>query len=154
MKNNNSKNFTRPRIIPTTYTKTFKSFDEMLQEIKGLHPEMLNIFISENNDPINASLDVLEYYNTNIPDIVNRVNLPLALSISSNKVSLKTAKFFSVYYSFKYDRNGQVSDTRVSITVFEKENTENTEEINEMLDIITAENSGWELYVKNNRERK
>ena len=119
---NQKPNNTKAKLELTVYQKSFSSVESMIKEFKELHPEFLNIFTyEENNNPTQIANDVLMYFNNNSPDIGSMLNLPVAVSISSNKVSLKTNKFFSVGWSFKYDREGNISDLSSTIIVFTKD---------------------------------
>ena len=127
----------KPKMTVTFYEKAFSSFLEMIEEFKKLHPEFSEIFNNNDDNEMYAdwaASDVLDYYKRNIPVIDQRKNLLMTVSIAANKVSLKTNKFFSVEWSFKYDRNCNISDLVAVITTFTKDN--NPEELNAMIDIL------------------
>lgn len=126
----------------TTYEKSFESFTEMIDELKTLHPEMQNIFIynDEEVNPVDSASDVLEYFSKNTPNIITGKNLPVSLSISANNILLKTAKYFSIKWKFKYDKDGNISDIYSNVTVFDRED-KNSEEINTMIELL--QNNGW-----------
>lgn len=131
MKNQRPNN-TKAKLELTVYQKSFESVESMIKEFKELHPEFLNIFTyEENNNPTQIANDVLMYFNNNSPDIENKLNLPVAISISSNKVSLKTNKYFSVGWSFKYDREANISELSSTIIVFAKDN--NPEDLDNLI---------------------
>lgn len=119
---------TRPRpsnskLTTNVYEKKFNSFKEMVDELKTIHPEFGNIFIYDDEEvaPKDAADDVLAYFSKNAPDVINRKCLPVSVSISSNRVTLKTAKFFTVGWQFKFDKNGFISDLSVRLTTFTKD---------------------------------
>lgn len=137
----NEKSF-KPKFTLTIYQKSFKSIESMVKEFRELHPEFSNIFSYEETViPSQMAHDALMYFANNNPDITNRTNLPLAINVSANKVSLKTNKFFSVEWSFKYDREGNISDLNASIGVFSREKNSN-----ELEDLITNLTSySWKI---------
>lgn len=137
---------TKIKLKVTNYEKKFETFTDMIKELKTLHPEMNNIFTydEENVYPKDAADDVLTYFSNNHPDIIERTNLPVAISVSSNKVSLKTNKFFSFKWQFKYDRNGFASDIIANIFVYEK-GDKISRETQDMLNHLNAEENGWAI---------
>lgn len=138
----NQQNNTKPRLKVTMYEKAFETFSDMIFEFKNLHPEFLNIFTYADTDTsTDAANDVCEYFKTNMPNITNRTNLPMAISVSANKVSLKTNRFFSFEWSFKYDKEGNVTNLSAIITTFTKER--NSDELNNM--IASIQGSGWRV---------
>ena len=133
-KNNNRK--PKARMTTTSFEKEFTSIADMVDEFKTLHPIFLDIFVHDHTDtPDQAAYDVVEYYLNNVPNVTTRTNLPLALTVSANKVSLKTMKFFSVEWSFNYDREGNISNLVATITVFTKE--KNSEETDKLMNTLT-----------------
>jgi hypothetical protein len=152
---NKNKNFNNKKksLSMKVYEKSFETLNEMLEEFKALHPEMSDIFKYDYKDTINPKEignDILEYFVDNAPDIVEGKNLPLTVSVSANSAVLKTAKFFSFRYSFKYDQNGFVTDIKAAVTVFIRER--NTEDLEIMLDMLANEDNGW-AKVEKERER-
>ena len=137
----------------TSYEKEFNSFAEMINELKEVHPEIKNIFKYDEEEvsPVNAASDVTEYFLHNAPDVINRTNLPVALSISSNKMSLKTNKFFAIKWRFKYDTNGFVTDLVAGVSVFTKDKVSET--IKNTLEYFKDENNGWKVEEPRVREK-
>ena len=145
MKNN--KNFkqkpkTKARMIANSYEKEFETFEEMITELKSLHPEFNLIFTDheEKVDSYTAMAMVSNYFAENAPDVENRKNLPVSVTMSANRVVLKTAKFFSLEYSFKYDREGVITDLVATVTTFTKD--ENPAELDEMVAMLLE---GWSV---------
>lgn len=140
---------TKVRMNATSYEKEFETFEEMIEELKSLHPELTEIFTIETTDAdsFNVMANVLQYFANNVPDVVERNNLPVSLNVSANRVLLKTAKFFSLEYSFKYDKEGKISDLLATVTTFTKD--ENPAELNDMIAKLLE---GWS--VKENSFRK
>ena len=137
MKNN--KNFkqkpkTKARMIANSYEKEFETFEEMIVELKSLHPEFNLIFGDSSEDKVDsytAMAMVSNYFAENAPDVENRKNLPVSVTMSANRVVLKTAKYFSFEYSFKYDREGNITDLLVTVTTFTRD--ENPAELDELV---------------------
>ena len=140
---------TKVRMNATSYEKEFETFEEMIEELKSLHPELTEIFTIETTDAdsFNVMANVLQYFANNVPDVVERNNLPVSLNVSANRVLLKTAKFFSLEYSFKYDKEGKISDLLATVTTFTRD--ENPAELNDMIAKLLE---GWS--VKENSFRK
>ena len=141
----NFKNSNRPKakakMTITSFEKEFESFGNMINEFKTLHPEFVNIFIhEETNTAEAAAYDVLEYYINNVPNVVERTNLPLSITVTANKVALKTCKFFSFEWSFTYDKEGTISNLVATISVFTKE--KNTEDVDKLMNTLT---NAWSL---------
>lgn len=146
----NNKNFkqkpkTKARMIANSYEKEFESFEEMITELKSLHPEFNLIFTDheENVDSYSTMAMVSNYFAENAPDVENRKNLPVSVTMSANRVVLKTAKFFSLEYSFKYDREGNISDLVATVTTFTKD--VNPVELDEMVAMLLE---GWSVKEK------
>ena len=146
----------RSKMTATMYEKAFNSFAEMVETLKNLHPEFKNIFIYDDEEvlPINSAVDVFNYFAQNMPNVTDKKNIPVSLSISANKVALKTSKFFSVEWNFKYDKDGKTSDLVATITTFTRER--NYEELDEMIAKLT---DSWTVKVSDkkkfvNREAK
>lgn len=155
------KQFTKTKIATINFRKKFKSLAEMIAEFKTIHPEMATIFnYDEYNNPSEAIYDILTYVSNdeNIPSLNNKYNLSLNLSI--NRAELKTNKFFSFKWDYKYDRNGNiVSDFYAELTVFKGNYI--PEEIKEMEEYLEDEENGWEKFIpmkkpynKNKKENK
>ena len=140
---------TKVRMNATSYEKEFETFEEMIEELKSLHPELTEIFTIETTDAdsFNVMANVLQYFANNVPDVVERNNLPVSLNVSANRVLLKTAKFFSLDYSFKFDKVGKISDLLATVTTFTRD--ENPAELNDMIAKLLE---GWS--VKENSFRK
>ena len=139
----------KPRMIIKNYEKKFENFKEMVDNLKILHPEMNNIFIYEDYENVNpkeVAQDVLQYFANNMPDVIERLNLPVYMSISANNVSLKTTKFFAFKWQFKYDENGFIIDLTTTVTTFNKER--NPEALDAMNSALEYPENGWTLVEK------
>lgn len=138
------------KLMVTTYQKKFESFKQMVDEYKTLHPELRNIFLydEENVYPTDAADDVLKYFTDNYPDSVKGVNLPVSVSISANRVNLKTAKFFSIGWQFKYDRNGYITNIDAIITVFTRNDGKNSKDLEDMIKTLDDAHSDWYVVTK------
>ena len=144
----NTKNFkqqkprTKARMTANSYEKEFDTFEEMITELKSLHPELAEIFVinPEDADSFMVMSNTLQYFANNAPDVLERQNLPVSISISANRVVLKTAKFFTLEYSFKYDKEGNITDLLATITTFTRE--QNPDELNEMVAKLVE---GWSV---------
>ena len=103
----------KPKMITTTFEKKFDSFKD---------PEFCVIFKYEegNDSSANAAHDVLEYFGENFPNVEQGTKLPVSLSLTANRVNLKTDKFFSIGWMFKFNREGVISDLTARITTFTK----------------------------------
>lgn len=136
----------KPKTIINTYEKKFESFNEMIDELRSLHSEISdNIFQYEINNTKDAMNDILRYYSDNIPDITEKVNLHSSLTISANKVVLKTNKFFTIGWKFKYNKDGEISELVATVSTFTRENVENNVELQGMIDTIETPENGWSL---------
>ena len=145
MRPNSKQKNTKQKLTVTIYQKVFNTIDEMIKEFRDLHPEFVNIFkYEENSYPDQVSNDVLLYFSNNHPDIANRTNLAASVNVSANKVSLKTNKYFSVEWSFKYDKEGNISNLVSTIGVFTKE--KNHEDLDNL--ITNLNNYSWEVITK------
>lgn len=147
-------NFTpAKRMQVNNFEKEFENFTDMVNELKTIHPEIKNIFTYDEDEvlPQNATADVVNYFLNNYPDVVNRSNLPVAVSASSNKVSLKTNKFFAIKWKFKYDANGFVTDLVAGFSVFSRDKL--TKTLSDTLDYLKDENNGWKV-VEDTYEKK
>ena len=136
----------KAKMTITSYEKSFETFERMIEEFKTLHPEFPEIFNYEEVNINTAIYDVLRYFNEHIPNVQERINIPMNVSISANKLSMKTNKFFSFEWSFKYDKEGNISDIVAAITVFTKER--NYEELDAMIEILK---NNWTLREKNQK---
>lgn len=148
-----NQNFNNKRMQVNNFEKEFNTFTDMVNELKEVNEEIKNIFTYDEYEvlPVNATADVVNYFLNNVPDVVNRANLPVALSVSSNKMSLKTSKFFAIKWRFNYDANGFVTDLVAGISVFTRDKV--SKAISETLDYLKDENNGWKV-VEANYERK
>ena len=147
MKNN--KKPAKTRMIIKNYEKKFENFEEMVNNLRILHPEMDNIFVYENYENVNpkdVAQDVLHYFANNMPDVVERLNLPVYMSISANNVALKTTKFFALKWQFKYDENGFIVDLSATVTTFSKDR--NPEALEAMISALEYSENGWTLVEK------
>lgn len=122
----------------TIYTKNYETLEEMVNDLVNLHPEMNNIFHLEDEETITPRYlhdEALAYFASNEPNVVDGINLPVSISVSANGVTLKTAKFFTLRWNFKYDRDsGFVTDVTATITTFVK----NPNAINRALENMIA----------------
>lgn len=144
----NNKKQSKPKLIVTNFEKRFASFTEMINEFKTLHPEMTVIFDQNDEEvlPKYAAEDVLHYFTQNEPDVIDRLNLPVSVSISANAVILKTAKFFSISWKFKYDREGNVTDLTAMITTFGRER--DSDELHSMIRNLKDNSNGWRIITR------
>ena len=134
--NNKKSNKPKSKMTVVSFEKEFASFDGMISEFKNLHPEFLNIFKHEETNTAGAAAyDVLEYYINNIPNVIERTNLPLSIAVTANKVTLKTCKFFTVEWEFRYDKEGNVTNPVATISVFTRE--KNSEDIDKLMNTLT-----------------
>lgn len=131
--NRPSRPVNRPKMTMTLYSKEFESFSSLIEELKSLHPEFAEIFTYEENSnhPTDAADDVLKYFLKHNPNVVKRENLPMSVNVTANRVALKTNKFFSIEWIFKYTREGFITDLVATISTFTKE--QNPEELDNMI---------------------
>lgn len=144
------------KIEAINYEKSFEMFSDMIDELKTIHDEIDSIFQYSQETINEATGDLLDYFNSNAPDIINRTNLQTALSFSSNKASLKTNKFFAIKWRFKYDQNGFITNLVGGVTVFTRGNKD-TDEIKDMIDYLNNADNGWKVVehtVNKNRNNK
>ena len=145
-----SKTKDKPKMTVTMYEKAFESFTEMIDALRGIHPEFENIFIYDDSVvlPTDSAIDVMNYFAKNFPNATERKNIPVTISISANKVSMKTSKFFSFEWSFKYDKEGNISDLVSIITTFTRE--KNFEDLDNM---ISKLKESWNVKVVDNKKK-
>lgn len=150
------------RIVPINFRKKFSSLDEMISEFKEIHPEMGYIFNYDkyDNSVSDAIYDVITYFNQeeNFPSLNKRYNP--SLNVSINKLELKTNKFFSFKWEYKYNKEGYItSDFYATLTAFKGNYA--SDEIKDMIDYLENKDNGWEkveftkrkpTYNKNNRK--
>lgn len=154
MNNRPNKNFkqqkpkTKVRMNANSYEKEFETFEEMIEELKSLHPTFVEIFEETETDSFGIMSSVLQYFAVNAPDVIERNNLPVNISVSANRVVLKTAKFFSFEYSFKYDKEGNITDLLSTVTTFTRD--ENPAELDEMIVKLVE---GWSVKENNFNKR-
>lgn len=131
-----------------TYEKSFETLKDMVDALLPLHPVIdKEIFKYNYTGPKDLLLDVLDYYTNNVPDIVERKNLPSTLNISANKVTLKTNKFFTIGWDFKFDENGFAMDIYATVTVVKRE--KNNENIDNMIKLLEE---NWSVVEKPNKK--
>lgn len=157
MKNmkNNYNNNKKATLNAKNFEKKFETFEDMIEELKCVNTDFKEVFASIGNNgdyeitPLNAIFCLIDYMNNgNIPNVLTGENLPTAVSISANKASLKTAHFTSFKWSFKYNKEKELSDITAVITVFLRD--KNSESVEETLNLLASEESGWkELVVTN-----
>lgn len=132
-KNTNQKTQKQPSpIIITDYSKNFNSFIEAINELRELDPEIKRILVTDSNidneeyreadTTYAAAKDVYMYFTGIFPDIVERTNLHTSLTISATRVTLKTNSFFTIGWNFKYDKENKITNIRVNVTTFTREN--------------------------------
>ncbi len=133
---------TKAKMLANSYEKEFETFEEMIEEFKSLHPEFTEIFTinAEDADSFTTMSNVLQYFANNAPDVVERNNLPVSITVSANRVALKTAKFFSFEFSYKYDKEGNITDLLATVTTFTRE--QNPAELDEMVAKLVE---GWSV---------
>lgn len=137
------------RMQVNNYEKEFDSFRDMVNGLVEVHPEIKNIFKYDDEEdvlPQYAAEDVTNYFLNNIPDVINRVNLPVSISVSANRVSLKTNKFFAIGWKFEYDENGFVTNLVARFSVFNRGKSSM-----ELINIL--ELRGWKV-IEDNYEKK
>ena len=139
----------RPKMTTTSYEKAFETFEGMIEELETLHPEFKEIFNGEEVSITNAINEVLIYFNDHIPDPQQKTNIPMNVSISANRLSLKTNKFFSFEWNFKYDKEGNISDIVATVTTFNRER--NFEELDAMIEILKET---WNVKEKEHKNNK
>lgn len=148
---NNSTRTRKPKVKVTTYENRYESLEQMVNDLITIHPEIDKIFNLEDAERITPRFlhdEALEYFTLNEPNVVEGINLPVAISITANGVSLKTAKFFTLKWNFKYDRNsGFVTDVVASISVFVKDPNKIGKALANMINILEDE---WKV-VENSR---
>lgn len=141
------------KLLTKNYTKKFETIEQMIIELSKLNTEFDDIFYPCNSEvdyDITTVLNCIEnYFDDNRPDLKAGKNLPVFLSISANKAVLKTAKFFSFGWVFKYDReSGIISEITANVTVFLKhEADKNSKLVNETVENLDA---SW-TYVENKK---
>lgn len=111
----------KPKMTVTNYQMQFETLEDMVKSLVNLHPEMKNIFHLEDNEritPRDLQDDALAYFTLNEPNVVDGTNLPVSITVNANGVTLKTAKFFSVKWNFKYDKTGFVQDIIATVSTF------------------------------------
>ena len=140
--NHNNKN-RKPRtekekIVITTYEKKFEDFFVMIDEMRALHPEIdENIFAGQEVGSVTEALKLVTgYFNECVPDLSDKKNLNCSLTVSANKVVLKTNKFFTIAWKYKYDRESNISDIVANITLFTREGYKLYEDIANMVNIL------------------
>lgn len=120
----------KPKLVITNYEKPFETLEQMVEELKTLHTEFTEIFYYDSYEDVSPNAlidDAIEYFKKNCPDVVEGKNLPVSISVNANGVTLKTSKFFTVKWSYKYDRNGFITDIVSAITVFSREDYDRSE---------------------------
>lgn len=142
---------TKVRMLASSYEKEFETFEEMVREFKSLHPELNEIFAinPEDADSFTTMSSVLQYFANNAPDVIEANNLPVSITVSANRVMLKTAKFFSFEFSYKYNKEGIITDLLATVTTFTRDR--NPAELNEMLEKL---NEGWSVKDTNNNNKR
>ena len=136
----------KPKMTMTLFQKEFEVFSILIAELKELHPEFANIFTYEDNSdhPSDAAYDVLKYFEKFNPNVTKRENLPMSINVSANRVTLKTNHFFTIEWSFKYTREGFVTDLVATITTFTRE--QNSEELDAMITALGEKS--WKVVEK------
>ena len=136
---------------PKVFEKKFNSLTEMVLNLRELHPEIKNILPYSDNDkeeeyqitPGDLSTDVLNYFAENSPNLEEKKNLPVNISITSNKAYLKTNKFFSIGWAFKYNKEGEISDVVATVIAFVRD--KNLTAIDKLLEALQNENNNWKF---------
>lgn len=135
----------------TSYEKTFNTLEDMVNDFITLHPELELIFrgsIDDNGSTCPEFLieDIMSYFADNQPSVSNGTKLPVSISISANKIYLKTDKYFSIQWKFNYNRNGEYSNIIANITTFTKES--NHPNLHNMISLLSNEDNGWKIIEK------
>lgn len=148
---NENKNF-KPRtkepfkMNVLTYEKEYEFFNDMIVELKGLHPEIEEIFNYDDAEyeyhPDDALVDVLNHFGEHYPNITDRVNLPVSLSVASNSLKYKTNSFYTLAYNFKYDKEGNISNIKAQVTVYSR-GEKDTDAIVTMNNYLSDLENGW-----------
>ena len=133
----------KTNLITTNYEMKFETLNDMVKTLVDLHPEMKNILNVNIINPMQLQTSALEYFLKYQPDVVNAVNLPVAITVNANSVSLKTAKFFSIKWNFKYDKSGFIDDVVTTITTFVKEGYKVNDSLLSMIDKL--EEQKWKV---------
>lgn len=138
-KNFNKEKNQKPKTVEVvTYEKSFgdANLSVMVDALRELHPVIdQEIFKYKCSEPKDMLVDAVDYYRNNVPNIVTRDNLICTLNISANKVTLRTNKFFTIGWSYKFDENGFTTDLLATITVVKREkNNVNLDKMIELLD--------------------
>lgn len=133
----------------TNYAKKYETLKDMVNDLVNLHPEMNNIFHLEDKETITPNYlhdEALAYFTSNEPNVIDGKNLPVSISVSANGVTLKTAKFFTLRWFFKYDKDsGFVTDVTATISTFVKD----TKRVNPALaNMIAILEDGWTVVEK------
>ena len=141
---------TKVRMLASSYEKEFETFEEMVREFKSLHPELNEIFAinPEDADSFTTMSSVLQYFANNAPDVIEANNLPVSITVSANRVMLKTAKFFSLEFSYRYNKEGIITDLLATVTTFTKD--QNPAELDEMVAKLVE---GWSVKENNYNKR-
>lgn len=127
----------------TNYAKNYETLADMVNDLVMIHPEMNNIFHLEDGEAITPRYlhdEALAYFTANEPNVIDGKNLPVSISVSANGVTLKTAKFFTLKWFFKYDKDsGFVTDVTATITTFVKNQNAINRALENMINILEDE---------------
>lgn len=127
----------------TNYAKNYETLEDMVNDLVNLHPEMNNIFHLEDEETITPNYlhdEALAYFTSNEPNVIDGKNLPVSIAVSANGVTLKTAKFFTLRWFFKYDKDsGFVTDVAVTITTFVRDAKRINPALENMINILEDE---------------
>ena len=113
--------------IITTYEKKFDSFIKMIKELRSLDDGITEILCTDtteveekaNIDQTYCSArDAYDYFANIFPDIISHRNMHTSLTISSNRVTIKTDKYFTIGWKFKYDKDQNITDISAIVTTF------------------------------------
>lgn len=133
----------KPSIKVTNYAKNYETLEDMVNDLVNLHPEMSNIFHLEDGEAITPMYlhdEALAYFASNEPNVIDGKNLPVSISVSANGVTLKTAKFFTLKWFFKYDKDsGFVTEVTATITTFVKDERRINPALGNMIAILEDE---------------
>lgn len=144
--NTKSRKPRKSNVKVTNYAMRYETLEAMVNDLVTLHPEMKNIFHLEDGENITPRYlhdEALAYFASNEPNVAEGTNLPVSISVNANGVTLKTAKFFTLRWNFKYDRDsGLVTDVTAYITTFIKDEKRVNTALANMMDILDRE---WEL---------
>lgn len=141
-KNKKQNNFQKPKVIATTYFMKFDNFNDMINELKRLHPVIgKEIFTYDETSPVDALNDISNWFADRLPNIENGYNLHNQITLSATRVSVKTSSFFSFGWKLKYTKDREIINLEATVTTLEKEGVTTDKDLSDMKNIM--EENGW-----------